>query len=226
MTEPPERPQSVPSLVAARARPEDASVVTAAMWSGSVAWRSPSTTATATARRTSADPPCDKPAILSSSPNIRRSVRPRGVSPRHASGVIDLGVLTGCGRVRAHPAAGANAAISAASSEDIDAPTAMVAQRVTQAPEPPETMSDAALPEMRRVVRRDRGTANRRELHPVCLDADSRGHAARLRRPSGPLMCRRSASTSLAAPAGCGAAGTTLLGSRKRTGRPGRPGCA
>src|SRR5262245_17647168 len=52
----------------ARSRPDATSVVTAAMWSGSVACRSPRRAATTTT--TPIDPPSDSPAIQSSSPNI------------------------------------------------------------------------------------------------------------------------------------------------------------
>src|SRR3954454_16933752 len=64
-------PQNAPSSAArraARSRDDATSVVTAAMWSGSVAWRSPSSAATTSTTRT--DPPPERCAIRSSSPNI------------------------------------------------------------------------------------------------------------------------------------------------------------
>src|SRR5437868_5661599 len=85
-------PQASPRRVAARAArswPVAISVVTAARWSGSVAWRKPSTTATTTTSASVA--PSEKCAIQVSRPNISTNFRKCAHGHGKTSGQDDKG---------------------------------------------------------------------------------------------------------------------------------------
>src|SRR3954454_9113220 len=86
------RPQASPrraAVRAARSRPVATNVVTAARWSGSVAWRRPSTTATTTTSARVA--PSEKCAIQVSSPNMSAHFREGAHGHGKTSGQDDKG---------------------------------------------------------------------------------------------------------------------------------------
>src|SRR5207248_9244111 len=89
-------PQASPrraAVRAARSRPVAISVVTAARWSGSVAWRKPSTTATTTTSASVA--PSEKFAIQVSSPNMSTHFREGAHGHGKTSGQDDKGARGG-----------------------------------------------------------------------------------------------------------------------------------